>query len=187
MNLETAPSASDLTFTQRFSATPRGARLARRLTVQQLADWGIPHATPTSDTAALIVAELATNAVTHGRVPGRDFELHLTLTPAHLRLEISDARPDHPPHLLTPPPLSTSGRGLHVVAALSDDWGVRERRGGLTKTVWAVLTAGDHSGGQRNVTADPASPTNDAVSTTTPIPSVPANEPHRHPTGPDIT
>ncbi|MGY1500183.1 hypothetical protein ACW4TU_26990 [Streptomyces sp. QTS52] len=28
--------------TQRVSCTPRGARLARRLTAQQLAEWGYP-------------------------------------------------------------------------------------------------------------------------------------------------
>ncbi|MFI6942906.1 ATP-binding protein [Streptomyces sp. NPDC050418] len=139
MNLEIPTPAADLTFTQRFSATPRGARLARRLTVQQLADWGIPHATPASDTAALVVAELATNAVTHGRVPGRDFELHLTLTTTHLTVDLSDPRPERLPHPLPKHPLAEEGRGLVLVSALSKEWGVRERRGGVTKTVWAVL------------------------------------------------
>ena len=66
-------------FTQRFSSTPLGARLARHLALYQLHRWGFPYGTAVSDTAALIVAELAANAVTHGRVPGRDFELRLTL------------------------------------------------------------------------------------------------------------
>lgn len=48
--------------------------------MQRLDDWGIPYGTDPSDGAAAIVAELAANAVTHGRVPGRDFELRLTLT-----------------------------------------------------------------------------------------------------------
>lgn len=80
-------------FTQRFSSTPLGARLARLLTLHQLHGWGIPHGTRPSDTAALIVAELAANAATHGRDPGRDFELRLTLTEAVLRVEVSDRAP----------------------------------------------------------------------------------------------
>jgi anti-sigma regulatory factor (Ser/Thr protein kinase) len=80
-------------FTQRLSSTPRGARLARRLTVHQLHEWGVPYGSAPSDAAAAIVAELAANAVTHGRVPGRDFELHLALLPDTLRIEVCDTRP----------------------------------------------------------------------------------------------
>ncbi len=58
-------------FVQRFSATPRGARLARHLAVGRLYAWGIPYGTDASDAVALVVAEFAANAVTHGRVPGR--------------------------------------------------------------------------------------------------------------------
>ncbi len=66
-------------FTQRFSATPRGARLARRLARYHLDEWGIPYDCELSESAALLVAELAANAATHGRVAGRDFELGLLL------------------------------------------------------------------------------------------------------------
>ncbi|WP_338106128.1 hypothetical protein [Streptomyces coelicoflavus] len=57
-------------FTLRNSATSRGARLARRLASYQLDRWGWPYRTPVHDAVALIVGELAGNAVTHGRVPG---------------------------------------------------------------------------------------------------------------------
>ncbi len=59
-------------FTVQLSPTPRGARLARLLAREQLRSWGLPL-----DPAELIVAELAANAVTHGRVAGRDFRLTL--------------------------------------------------------------------------------------------------------------
>jgi hypothetical protein len=49
-------------FTQRFSSTPRGARLARRLALHQLDSWGIPNGTDASGVAALVIAELAANA-----------------------------------------------------------------------------------------------------------------------------
>ncbi|WP_199548957.1 ATP-binding protein [Streptomyces sp. N35] len=143
MNLEITDSSTELTFTQRFSATRRGARLARRLTVQQLADWGVPHGSAASDAAALVVAELAANAVTHGRVPGRDFELRLALTLGRLAIEVADARADRPPCPLPERPLAEEGRGLLLVDALSEDWGVRERTGRMTKTVWAVIKVQD--------------------------------------------
>lgn len=89
MNAEISTPTDELT--QRLSATPRGARLARRLTATQLAAWGHPHDTEVNDTAQHLVAELAANAVTHGRVPGRDFELRLLRLPENtLRIEVSD-------------------------------------------------------------------------------------------------
>jgi anti-sigma regulatory factor (Ser/Thr protein kinase) len=129
-------------FTQRFSATRRGARLARHLALHQLHAWGIPYDSEPSDTAAVLVAELAANAVTHGRVPGRDFELTLTLSPDTLRIEVSDTRteqrPPHPGDVPPLPPLAESGRGLVLVEALACRWEVLER-GGLGKTVRAEL------------------------------------------------
>ncbi|MGW8887853.1 ATP-binding protein [Streptomyces sp. NPDC055749] len=124
-------------FTQRFSATPRGARLARRFARFELDRWGIPYEGDVSETAALLVAELAANAATHGRVPGRDFELALTLTPrgpalSTLRIELSDtrgdARPPSPGDITAPPPDAESGRGLVLVDALADRWEVLDRR-----------------------------------------------------------
>ncbi|MEV1049817.1 ATP-binding protein [Streptomyces sp. NPDC049887] len=120
-------------FTQRLSATRRGARLARRLAVHRLDDWGIPYGSELSDVAALIVAELAADAVTHGRVPGRDFELRLLLTGAILPIEVSDTRAERLPTALGAPSLnSETGRGLLVVSALAAAWGVADRSVGKT-------------------------------------------------------
>ncbi len=135
-------------FTQRFSSTPLGARLARHLVLAQLHIWGVPHGSSLSDTAAAIVAELAANAVTHGRVPGRDFELRLAHTPDRLLLiEVSDTRAEcRPPRsedLGCPAPLDESGRGLVLVDALADRWEVVDRVAGgvalLGKTIRAEL------------------------------------------------
>ncbi|MET9517621.1 ATP-binding protein [Streptomyces sp. NPDC002994] len=125
---------------QRLSPTPRGARLARILAVAQLIEWGFPHDSPAVSSGAALVAELAANAVTHGRVPGRDFEFRITLAPRTLRIEVADARSERRPSssLAPPPPDAESGRGLLVVAALSSRWGVDEREG-PGKTVWAEL------------------------------------------------
>lgn len=124
------------TFTIRLSATPRGARLARRLTVQQLLDWARPF-----EKAEHLVAELANNAITHGRVPGRDFRLTLKLTPTNtLRIEVTDTRGDSTPLPLPqrPPLDAESGRGLVLIEALADHWGTT--LGPMpTKSVWAEL------------------------------------------------
>ncbi|MBN0047452.1 ATP-binding protein [Streptomyces actuosus] len=128
-------------FTQRFSSTPRGARLARRLALHQLDTWGLPHGSPASETAAVLVAELAANAVTHGRVPGRDFELAVKLLGRTLRIEVSDARGEcRPPAPGVPRPahLAESGRGLFLVEALADRWDVLDRVP-VGKTVVAEL------------------------------------------------
>jgi anti-sigma regulatory factor (Ser/Thr protein kinase) len=125
-------------FTQRFSSTPLGARLARHLALHQLHVWGIARGTDTSDTAALIIAELAANATTHGRIPGRDFELGLFHAPGILRIDVSDTRAERRPHLTTPASGADGGRGLLLVDALADRWEVRDRVP-LGKTVRAEL------------------------------------------------
>ncbi|MFF9509708.1 ATP-binding protein [Streptomyces sp. NPDC014724] len=130
-------------FVQRFSSTPRGARLARRLVLHQLDAWGVPHGSEASETAALLVAELAANAVTHGRVPGRDFEVTAEILGRTLRIAVSDTRgelrPPAPGALRPPmPPLAETGRGLLLVEALADRWGVLDRVP-VGKTVVAEL------------------------------------------------
>ncbi|QFQ97535.1 ATP-binding protein [Streptomyces phaeolivaceus] len=118
-------------FTQRFGSTPLGARLARHLALNQLHAWGIRYGSEASDKAAVVVAELAANAVTHGRVPGRDFELRLSLPTGSLRIEVTDTRaerlPPRPGTVRPARPLDEDGRGLVLVDALADRWEVRDR------------------------------------------------------------
>ncbi|MFI2203889.1 ATP-binding protein [Streptomyces sp. NPDC020192] len=118
-----------------LSPTRRGARLARLLAAEQLRSWELPL-----DPARLIVAELVANAALHGRVPGRSFRLTLSVTaPRLLRIEVTDARGDHPPALGTSADVpAESGYGLLLVETLADRWGVQ--RGPVPcKTVWAEL------------------------------------------------
>ncbi|MEU6664628.1 ATP-binding protein [Streptomyces sp. NPDC046727] len=121
-------------FTALLSPTRRGARLARLLATEQLRAWGLPL-----DAAEHIVAELAANAATHGRVPGRSFRLTLYVVGDTLRIEVTDTRGDRLPRLTCPPDEAGSGRGLVLVAALADRWGVSPGRT-PRKTVWAEIT-----------------------------------------------
>ncbi|WP_323185996.1 MULTISPECIES: ATP-binding protein [unclassified Streptomyces] len=139
---------------QRFSSTPRGARLARRLAQAQLAFWGVPFGCELSDDVGLVVGELAANAVLHGRVAGRDFELRLEYGGGNVRVMVSDTRSDKgPPDAPAPvdPWSAEDGRGLMVVAAVAREWGVVAR--GPGKTVWAQV--GDTSSVRRQDGAGP--------------------------------
>ncbi|MEU7402677.1 ATP-binding protein [Streptomyces sp. NPDC044948] len=116
-----------------LSPTPRGARLARLLATEQLGTWGLP-----SHPAELIVAELAANAVTHGRVPGRDFRLLLYVVGDTLRIEVTDTRGDRLPCPQQAATDAESGRGLLLVETLADRWGVVPGPP-PRKTVWAEV------------------------------------------------
>jgi anti-sigma regulatory factor (Ser/Thr protein kinase) len=121
-------------FSVLLSSTPRGARLARLLADEQLRRWGLPM-----ETASLVVAELAANAATHGRVPGRDFRLSLCVIGGDvLRIEVTDTRGERLPEVQPPSADAESGRGLLLVDALADRWGVVEEYF-PRKTVWAEL------------------------------------------------
>lgn len=139
----TAPhlKSSTRAFRQQLSSTRRGARLARLLAVAELHAWGLPP--DITERAELVVAELAANAVLHGHVPGRDFELALAYIPlprpGRLLVEVSDARGDRFPRATTDEPdLSTGGRGLTLVTLLADRWETVPRPPG-GKTVRAEL------------------------------------------------
>ncbi|WP_394428875.1 ATP-binding protein [Streptomyces sp. SGAir0957] len=139
----TKPSlASARQLTLCLSGSRRGARLARHLAVQQFTEWtGLPYESDPARAVALVTAELASNAVRHGSLPGRDFRLTLRLLASGFRVEVTDTRPER-----LPPPViaetatddETSGRGLLLVQAYADRWG-RTVHDAYTKTVWAEV------------------------------------------------
>ncbi|MEW2316227.1 ATP-binding protein [Streptomyces bauhiniae] len=127
-------------FAMRFTSTPRGARLARRLVGVRLQEWGIPYGTDAHDDIVLITAELAANAVRHGHVAGRDFHVRLSLLGSTARIEVSDTRGERVPPRpgeLGEPGLSDGGRGLVLVSRLASAWDWHVRGEGPGKTVWA--------------------------------------------------
>jgi anti-sigma regulatory factor (Ser/Thr protein kinase) len=104
--------------------------------VHVLREWGLRAR---ADDAALIVSELMTNAAEASAVlPDRPpIALRLLASEKSLVIEVWDHSPlDLEPREASPD--VESGRGLTVVAALSDRWG-SERTGRRRKVVWAEL------------------------------------------------
>ncbi|MEO3768314.1 ATP-binding protein [Streptomyces sp. B5E4] len=127
------------TWGRTYAPSPRTAHLARMDIADTLGGWGV-DATTIRD-AMQVVAELAGNAVRHGHVPGRHFFVRVTRGGGRLQLEVDDAEPA-PPVLTRAPDDAEEGRGLRIVDALADAWGVTPRPGGIGKTVWAVILYG---------------------------------------------
>ncbi|MFE2062163.1 ATP-binding protein [Streptomyces sp. NPDC059467] len=125
-----------------FASSAQGARHARHHAVRRMEEWGFPAASDASCTVALVVAELAANAVRHGRVPGHTFGLRLGLdiTAGLVRVEVADAATTRKPPAAAPLsfPDGESGRGLLLVDALALWWGCVSRHP-VGKTVWAEV------------------------------------------------
>ncbi|WP_369075291.1 ATP-binding protein, partial [Streptomyces calidiresistens] len=65
------PLAPSPAFRASFPSSPAGARTARRAVAVWLSGRGL--STEDGEAVTLLVAELASNAVRHGRAPGRGF------------------------------------------------------------------------------------------------------------------
>ncbi|MFI6287345.1 ATP-binding protein [Streptomyces sp. NPDC051018] len=132
------------TLTAQFADSPQGARLARRLAVRWMEEWGYPPESDVSCAVALVVGELAANAVQHGHVPGHDAGLLLALDEAAglVRVELADAASAEGLPTAAPSscPEGESGRGLLLVDILAVRWGVVPRHP-AGKTVWAELSS----------------------------------------------
>ncbi|MGQ4486488.1 ATP-binding protein [Streptomyces sp. SAS_281] len=117
-----------------YTPTAPSVTLARRRAARLVTSWGYgDHA----DEAALLVSELATNALIHGSLRGRLFRVHLTVTGTALRIEVSDPRGERLPRIREADQDECYGRGLVIVDAVADRWGVEPRTVG--KTVFAEL------------------------------------------------
>jgi anti-sigma regulatory factor (Ser/Thr protein kinase) len=94
----------------------------------------------------LVVSELATNAIRHGPAAApAEFEVAVTVLPdGACVVEVFD-HDETPPVLRDLTRTDESGRGLHLVAAFADSWGVWHR-GRLGKTVWALVRPPSRNG-----------------------------------------
>jgi PAS domain S-box-containing protein len=126
---------------RRFPATPSSVGEARRFLLGTLPDPGAANA----DALALMLSELATNAVQHAAT---EFEVSVRVEPdrGRVRVEVSDGAAGYPTPQ-DPVPDAPHGRGLHIVRALADAWGIEMRRDRPGKTVWCsvALSAPDEA------------------------------------------
>jgi anti-sigma regulatory factor (Ser/Thr protein kinase) len=101
----------------------------RRIIRAALNHWGRPNLI---DTAELLLTELVTNALRHAR--GLDVGVRVYFQGDHLAIEVNDGSP-----VLPVPRYAGSddenGRGLFLVEALAEAWGVSDDR----TTVWCLL------------------------------------------------
>lgn len=109
---------------------PASVPQARRVLAELLA--GTPLG-GRADEARLAVSELVTNAVLHGRSP---IELTLRLTQDCLHVQVRDSNPVSPSFGMLDP-TAVTGRGLLLISASADRWGVEPHAHG--KTVWFEL------------------------------------------------
>lgn len=91
---------------------------------------GIEH----QDNAALLTTEVVTNAVRHGRAPIR---LDAACAGGHLCIRVNDSDPAEPKRSPRDD-LDQGGRGIPLLDAIADAWGVRQHPGD-GKDVWFTL------------------------------------------------
>ena len=115
-----------------LAPTPESATVARWLVTDLLRD-AVPD--DPRDTASLLTTELVSNAIRHTR---DELTLTVRLEGDTLRVGVSDSS-HRRPQLVQVGERDTSGRGLHLVEALADRWGVDPDERGLGKTVWFEL------------------------------------------------
>ena len=88
-----------------------------------------------ADTVALLVSEVATNALVHGTGGVR---VRVRPTGQGLRVEVHDEDPSLPSRRRASP-MDEGGRGIALVDALSSGWGAETTPDG--KTVWFEVAA----------------------------------------------
>lgn len=118
-----------------FDARPASVGRARTFAVEVLTDWGLLDR---AEDIRLCVSELATNALVHGTERGRGFLIRLDADQEVVRLEVHDSRRRPRPELREAADTDVAGRGLTLVDALADGWGVEDREP-LGKIVWSCF------------------------------------------------
>jgi anti-sigma regulatory factor (Ser/Thr protein kinase) len=118
-----------------FAAVPSSVAPARRLVLDAAAAFGLAEL---EDRAQLLASELVTNAVRHSRGPVRVRAAHpRTGTLAVTVCDDGGGRPTVQHQTGS----GDRGRGLQIVDAMADRWGVAFRRAG--KCVWFELVGAD--------------------------------------------
>ncbi|KAB1149268.1 ATP-binding protein [Streptomyces luteolifulvus] len=124
---------------------PAGVGKARHRMRAQLRRGGVSESV--IEDAVLILSELLSNACKHGRPLGEalagDGDVRAAWrvdSGGRLTVEVTDGGGPTRPAPATPSVTAHGGRGLNIITALADDWGVRDEIRGEV-TVWVVVHA----------------------------------------------
>ncbi|WP_406326295.1 ATP-binding protein [Streptomyces sp. NBC_01617] len=134
---------------------PAGVGQARHRMREQLRSYGVSDSVV--DDAVLILSELLSNACRHGRPLGRHTDVGDGDVRAAWRVdgtggltvEVTDGGGPTRPIPATPSVTARGGRGLNIISALAEEWGVRDSSSGEV-TVWVLVSEGrgrDHGNG----------------------------------------
>lgn len=126
-----------LVASRRLPPEVESPKLARHATRTALSAWSL---TRFYDDTAIVVSELVTNAIRHGMRQGAEGVLRLVLVRyrSHLVCMVTDPA-DDAPTMREPDYVNESGRGLHIIEAMSRAWGWTPMLGG-GKAVWAAFS-----------------------------------------------
>lgn len=114
----------------RLRPVPDACRQVRQLVVQACTSW---HRSDAAATASLVATELVANVVRHAHTT---MEFTLGLRGDRICLTVRDGS-HHLPRTADPSLTETGGRGLRLIRALCESWGVHPYNDG--KVVWTHL------------------------------------------------
>ncbi|MFC8430774.1 ATP-binding protein [Streptomyces sp. NPDC057253] len=117
-----------------FTAAPEEVGALRRIMRLHLGIWGLQDI---SDEAQLCVSELVSNVITHVGV-GTPATLMVSMNGANLRIEVRDPDTRALPTLVDAATDAVAGRGVALVDAIADRWGVQ--LGADHKVTWCELS-----------------------------------------------
>jgi anti-sigma regulatory factor (Ser/Thr protein kinase) len=119
-----------------FLAESEEVAMLRRRVRLHLERWGLSEV---ADEAQLCVSELVANVITHvgEQTPTA---LRLTKSDTHVRIEVSDPDARALPTLFAPTEDAESGRGMALLDAVAERWGVILLRD--SKVTWCELATG---------------------------------------------
>ncbi len=160
-----------------LQALPSRIGQVRRIVSAQLRYW---HLDPLIDPAALGVTELLTNVHRHAE-PDKQCTVEIALMLDRLTVSVRDQDP-RLPRVQACDPFATHGRGLALVAAVSQSWGMHARDDGGGKVVWFTLavprpTATAKPPFASHGTGRTAPPLRTDASRPAPVPTVPLTGP----------
>ena len=166
-----APGAfrSAMTSRRRFGPSKESISAARRFVTRIISDAPVE----VRESVAVMVSELSTNALVHA---ASGFDVVVDRSGETVLVAVTDWG-GGAPELRSPKSTEPHGRGLRIVEALSDEWGIVSTSGGVKKTIWFRLylrssetdedaTTRETQGGlsaperQRTATANPRRGTN---------------------------